>query len=178
MQTLQKKWERKSSNPGPVTFNQILPHNWEAEQCSLNACLCDPEATDRALEFIGPDDFFKGGSKELFKKLCAFRDMGMFYTPSSVIASFKGSPEFNRIEDFIFSLSPFVLGDFSRHYAKLILDMSVRRKIIEIFADGINLTFEVLPDAESILTDTLSNLADLRARLQKKRGAKNAVGKF
>ena len=178
MQTLQKKWERKSSNPGPVTFNQILPHNWEAEQCSLNACLCGPEATDRALEFIGTDDFFKGGSKELFKKLCAFRDMGMFYTPSSVIASFKGSPEFNRMEDFIFSLSPFVLGDFSRHYAKLILDMSVRRKMIEIFADGINLAFEVLPDAESILTDTISNLADLRARLQKKRGAKNAVDKF
>ena len=87
MQTLQKKWERKSSNPGPVTFNEILPHNWEAEQCSLNACLCDPEATDRALEFIGPDDFFKGGSKELFKKLCIFRDLGMHYTPSVSFAS-------------------------------------------------------------------------------------------
>ena len=177
MATLQKyqSWESKlSKRPrGPVEFNEPLPHNWEAEQCSLNACLCDPEATDRTLEFIGPDDFFKRGSKALFKKLCAFRDLGMHYTPSSVVASFKGNPEYDRMEDFVYSLAPFVLGDFSRHYAKMILETSVRRKMIELFEKGINQAFEVLPDSESILTDTINDLADLRSRLQKKQGAKN-----
>ncbi len=53
----------------------IPPHNIEAEQACLGACLIDAEALDRISEVLsGPDDFYREAHSEIFKSMLALAE--------------------------------------------------------------------------------------------------------
>ncbi|MCA9794055.1 MAG: replicative DNA helicase [Candidatus Eremiobacteraeota bacterium] len=53
----------------------IPPHNIEAEQACLGACLIDPEALDRISEVLsGPDDFYRESHQDIYRALVALAE--------------------------------------------------------------------------------------------------------
>ena len=116
--------------PSALELNRTFPYDMEAEQGVFQACLADPEATDRSNEIINPTDFYRRGYSIIYERLLEFRKQKRSYTPTTVLESFKDHPEFERIETSILELGPFFTGQTSRHFAKIVKDFSVRRSLI------------------------------------------------
>ena len=60
--------------PSALELNRTLPHDMEAEQGVLQACLADPEATDRSSKIINPQDFYRRGYSMIYERLVEFRN--------------------------------------------------------------------------------------------------------
>jgi len=146
----------------PVELNRTLPHDMEAEQGVLQACLADPEATDRSSEIINPKDFYRRGYAIIFERLMEFRNQKRSYTPTTVLQSFRNHPEYGRIETTIFELAPFITGQTSRHFAKIVKDFSIRRSLINAAVKLATDCFTVIPDIEEIVSDFTNTLKRLR----------------
>ena len=73
----------------PVDLKRMLPYDNEAEAGVLQACLADPEATDRSSEIINPKDFYRRGYAIIYERLLEFRNQKRSYTPTTVLESFK-----------------------------------------------------------------------------------------
>ena len=58
-----------------VSALHIPPHDIEAEQACLGACLLDPEALDRVAEILsGSEDFYREAHQEIYGALLALAE--------------------------------------------------------------------------------------------------------
>ena len=146
----------------PVDLKRMLPYDNEAEQGVLQACLADPEAIDRSSEIINSKDFYRRGYAIIFEKLMEFRNQKRSYTPTTVLESFRNHHEYERIEASILELGPFITGQTSRHFSKIVKDFSVRRGLISAAVKMAEDCFAVTPDAKEIKSEILKKIGDLR----------------
>ena len=152
----------RSVTPSPVEINRPLPHDPEAEQGTLQACFADPEAVDHAREHIAPEDFYRRGYGIIFQRFVAFRDQQRAYTPTTVLESFRNHPEFEQIETAIWELAPFVTGQTSRHFAKIVKDFSIRRSLINAAVKLATDSFAITPDIDEIIDEFSTTIRDLK----------------
>ena len=148
--------------PSALELKRMLPHDMEAEQGVLQACFAEPEATDRSSEIINPNDFYRRGYAIIFEKLMEFRNQKRSYTPTTVLESFRNHHEYERIEASILELGPFITGQTSRHFSKIVKDFSVRRGLISAAVKMAEDCFAVTPDAKEIKSEILKKIEDLR----------------
>ena len=146
----------------PVEINRPLPHDPEAEQGVLQACFADPEGVDRAREHITPEDFYRRGYGIIFQRFVAFRDQQRAYTPTTVLESFRNHPEFEQIETAIWELAPFVTGQTSRHFAKIVKDFSIRRSLINAAVKLATDSFAITPNIGKIESEFLTSVRELK----------------
>lgn len=148
--------------------NRLLPHNLEAEKNLVIGCLGDPTCTDRALQFINAEDFYKRGTRKLFERFCQFRKQGRTYTPTLIIESFRGDADFEIMEDFILSETQnYITGQISKHYGSIIRDLSVKRKIIQVCEEAIERAFNAGHDSLGNLETLINDATELRERCRK-----------
>jgi replicative DNA helicase len=152
----------RSVTPSPVEINRPLPHDPEAEQGVLQACFADPEGVDRAREHITPEDFYRRGYGIIFQRFVAFRDQQRAYTPTTVLESFRNHPEFEQIETAIWELAPFVTGQTSRHFAKIVKDFSIRRSLINAAVKLATDSFAITPDIDEIIDEFSTTIRGLK----------------
>lgn len=55
---------------------RLPPQNVEAEQSVLGGILLDPRAIDRAVEILGPEDFYREAHKKIFRAMLALSQRG------------------------------------------------------------------------------------------------------
>lgn len=142
----------------------MLPYDNEAEQGVLQACLADPEATDRSNEIINPNDFYRRGYAMIYERLLEFRNQQRGYTPTTVLESFRNHPEYKRIETTIFELAPFITGQTSGHFSKIVKDFSVRRSLISAAVKLAEDSFAITPKIKQIESEFLKKVRDLKGR--------------
>ena len=148
--------------------NRLPPHNVEAEKNLVIGCLGDPTCVDRSLNFIGPEDFYKRGSRKLFEKFCEFRKQGRTYTPTLVIESFRGDPDFEIMEDFILAETQnYITGQVAKHFGSIIRDLSIQRATIQICEEAIERAFNAGHDSFGSLNILINNATELRERCRK-----------
>ena len=158
-----KKTQLKDNLPAcALELNRTLPYDNEAEQGVLQACLADPEATDRSNEIITPNDFYRRGYSIIYERLLEFRKQKRTYTPTTVLESFKNHPEFERIETSILELGPFFTGQTSRHFAKIVMDFSIRRSLINAALKLAADSFAITPNIKKIETEFSNKVRKLR----------------
>ena len=148
----------------PVDLKRMLPHDKEAEAGVLQACLADPEATDRSNEIINPTDFYRRGYAIIYERLLEFRKQKRSYTPTTVLESFKNHHEYERIETTIFELAPFITGQTSRHFASIVKDFSIRRSLISAAIKMAEDSFRITPNIKKIETEFLNKVRKLKRR--------------
>ncbi len=148
----------------PVDLKRMLPHDKEAEAGVLQACLADPEATDRSSEIINPKDFYRRGYAIIYERLLEFRNQKRSYTPTTVLESFKNHSEYERIETTIFELAPFFTGQTSRHFASIVKDFSVRRSLISAAIKMAEDSFAITPNIKQIEAEFLNTVRELKRR--------------
>jgi replicative DNA helicase len=148
----------------PVDLKRMLPYDNEAEAGVLQACLADPEATDRSNEIINPTDFYRRGYGIIYERLLEFRKQQRSYTPRTVLESFKNHGEYERIETSILELGPFFTGQTSRHFAKIVKDFSVRRSLISAAIKMAEDSFSITPNIKQIESEFINTVRKLKRR--------------
>jgi len=148
-----------------LEINQPFPHEPDAEIGLLHACLSDPTATDRAREFVHSGDFYDGGGRAVFEMVCKFRDQGRDYNPQLIIKAFEGEEFFDRIEKLIDSIGPFFTGQTSSHFGKIILEQSLRRRLIRTFHKIHTDCFRQDISVDEILGELQSEIDAIRGRI-------------
>ena len=147
----------------PVEINRPLPHDPEAEQGVLQACFADPEAVDRVCKIINPSDFYSRGHAIIFERLVALRAGGRWFTPTTVLESFRNHPECERLETLILEMGPFITGGTGRHFAKIVKDFSIRRSLINAAVKLATDSFAVTPNINEIIDEFSTTVHELKS---------------
>ncbi|WP_088344328.1 MULTISPECIES: replicative DNA helicase [Rhodomicrobium] len=127
-----------------IPFRQA-PHNIEAEQALLGAILINNEAFDRVSAFLEPHHFFDPLHGRIFETAAKFIQSGKHATPITLKSFFEN-------EDAIGTVTvPQYLGRLAAHatsiinaedYGRTVYDLSVRRDLIMIGEDMVNIAYD------------------------------------
>ena len=123
-----------------LPFRQA-PHNIEAEQAMLGAILINNEAFDRVSAFLEPHHFFDPLHGRIFDTAAKFIQSGKNATPITLKSFFENEEAIGQVT------VPQYLGRLASHatsvinaedYGRTIYDLSVRRDLIIIGEDMVN----------------------------------------
>ncbi|HEY7644037.1 MAG TPA: DnaB-like helicase C-terminal domain-containing protein, partial [Hyphomicrobiales bacterium] len=127
-----------------IPFRQA-PHNIEAEQALLGAILINNEAFDRVSSFLEPHHFFEPLHSRIFEVAAKLVQGGKHVTPITLKSFFDNEPPIGDIT------VPQYLGRLAAHatsvinaedYGRTIYDLSVRRDLILIGEDMVNVAYD------------------------------------
>lgn len=163
----QKQIYKSNIQPGPVQINGIFPNQPEAESGLLCACLADSEAVLRVSEIIEPRDFYTTRGMLIFRMLQKFSRSGRAYTPQQVICAFEGHPEHDNIENFILEHGPYFTSQTSTHFARIVLEQSLRRRTIKAAHDVCLDSFDQSISIHEILDRLRTRFLEISRRIKK-----------
>jgi replicative DNA helicase len=148
-----------------IPFRQA-PHNIEAEQALLGAILINNEAFDRVSAFLEPHHFFDPLHARIFDTAAKFIQSGKNATPITLKTFFDNEQAIGQVT------VPQYLGRLASHatsvinaedYGRTIYDLSVRRDLIMIGEDMVNVAYDSPVDMppEKQIEDSESRLYGL-----------------
>lgn len=143
--------------------SRLLPSDPDAEIGVLQCCLADPTAIDRATKLIRPYDFSREGGGELFRYILNFRNANRNFTAYSLIRAFEDRPDSQQYKDLIDSLRP-ITGEAVTHYAKIVLEMSNRRKLIKALDNYGRELYNIAVDPKETIKNIKSVINDVEKR--------------
>lgn len=169
-----KKFERndrsdRSRGSEEANFGaRVPPHSIEAEECVLGAILLDNEAAHTALEKLQADDFYRGAHRAVFAAIASLteqREPVDVITLSQKLRA-QGTLEEAGGVEYLSRLSSVVPSAANvGFYAKVVKEMSLRRKVIHEASEIINDAFQEQENVEAFLDTTeqrILGVADYR----------------
>jgi len=165
--TIPPRTETGGSLTGPLKFDRILPENPEAEIALLEACFAGPEGLEKARAIIKCEDFSRIAGRDIFRRLCDFDDAGRPFNITAIDQSFEGDPEYLAYSDTLFSLFP-ITTSVIPDYGKIILENSLRRKIIAATERVNQLAFNQTVSNQELLVELETACTEVRKRLEGK----------
>jgi len=159
-------FQAASSDPS-IPFRQA-PHNIEAEQALLGAILINNEAFDRVSAFLEPHHFFEPLHSRIFETAAKLIQSGKHATPITLKSFFDHEEPIGTV-----TVTQY-LGRLAAHatsiinaedYGRTIYDLSVRRDLILLGEDMVNVAYDSpvdMPPANQIeeVESRLYNLAE------------------
>jgi replicative DNA helicase len=127
-----------------IPFRQA-PHNIEAEQALLGAILINNEAFDRVSAFLEPHHFFEPLHARIFEVASKLVQSGKHVTPITLKSFFDNETPIGDVT------VPQYLGRLAAHatsvinaedYGRTVYDLSVRRDLILIGEDMVNVAYD------------------------------------
>ncbi|MGI6361737.1 MAG: replicative DNA helicase [Bacillota bacterium] len=110
-----------------------LPHNVEAEQALLGACLIDKEAINNAMEYVRSDDFYRVGHRSIFTCL---QKLALAGEPCDLVTVAEELDKLGQLEqagglEYLVSLADTVPAVASAgYYAQIVAQKAVIRALI------------------------------------------------
>jgi len=150
---------RRTTQPpeGSAAAARVPPHSVEAEEAVLGGILIDNEALNVALERIRPEDFYRAANRAIFGAMVALVDRREpidIVTLSSQLRA-QGLLEESGSMENLARLSTAVPSAANvAFYAKVVKEMSLRRRVIHEASNIISDAFEVSLDVEEFLDNT------------------------
>ena len=132
-----------------LPFRQA-PHNIEAEQALLGAILINNETMDRVSAFLQAGHFFEPLHGKLFEVMGKLIQAGKHASPITLKTFFESEPPIGELS------VPQYLGRLAasattvinaQAYGRMIYDLAVRRDLIVIGEDMVNLAYDLPVDA-------------------------------
>lgn len=140
------------------------PHDTEAEQAVLSSMFLDREAVAAAMETLHSDDFYRMDHKLIFESAQELYNTGI---PIDVI-TIKNKLEEKKVFEQIGGLSYLATIATSvgssvnvRHYAKIVEEKSLLRKLIKASADIAQLSYDGSENVNVILDQAEKNIFDI-----------------
>lgn len=159
-----KDEERRTEFSG----SRIPPHSLDAEESVLGAILIDNDAINNAIERVQADDFYRAAHRAIFQamvSLCDVREPVDVVTLSQKLRALGTLEEAGGIEYLSRLASAVPSAANISYYAKVVKEMSLRRKIIHEASDIIEDAFKAGDDVENFLDSTeqrILNVSDYR----------------
>lgn len=134
---------------GPTSM--VPPHNLEAEESVLGACLLSRQAIATALEVLAPDDFYKPAHSEMFEIMLDLYAKG---EPLDAVTMGEELKRRGKLEEFggkpyLFTLVSAVPTPGSvGHYARIVQENATLRRLIDASQQIRDLAFALPDDVE------------------------------
>ena len=129
----------------PITFRQP-PHNIEAEQALLGAILVNNEALDRVSQFLDAAHFFDPLHGEIFAVTAKLIQAGKQATPITLRTFFENAEPIDAtltVPQYLGRLAANATTIINAYdYGRTIYDLAVRRHLIMIGEDMVNVAFD------------------------------------
>src|SRR5271165_7484972 len=148
-----------------LPFRQA-PHNIEAEQALLGAILINNESFDRVSGFLQPNHFFEPLHGRLFEVMAKLIQAGKHASPITLKTFFESEPPIGEltVAQYLGRLAAAATTIINAHaYGRTIYDLAVRRELIVIGGDMVNLAYDSPVDAppENQIEEAEQRLFDL-----------------
>jgi replicative DNA helicase len=148
-------------------IGKIPPHSIEAEQSVLGAMLLDREAIITASEHIKPEDFYRDGHREIYEAIMELFDKG---EPVDLVTLTEQLRQRNTLEavggvSFLTDLSSSVPTTANAvHYAKIIHEKSMLRKLIRVCGEISDKSYEAAEETGAIIEFAEKEIFDISQR--------------
>ena len=134
--------------PEPGEF-RVPPHNVEAEQALLGAILVNNDAYDRVSDFLRPEHFAEEIHRRIFEVASSLVKAGKIATPIT-LKTFLGDHDLGdgvRVPQYLARLAAEATTIINAaDYGRMIYDLSVRRNLITIGEEIVNVAFDAPVD--------------------------------
>jgi len=146
------------------SFGRIPPQNIEAEQSVLGAILLDKEVLSSVTEIISSQDFYREDHREIFEAIMDLYEKGEPIDLITVAEQLKvrGSLEaVGGLEDLtnLASLVPTTAN--AKHYAKIVEEKSILRRLIKASSEIINMGYEAAEEVSYVLDKAEKSIFDV-----------------
>ena len=146
--------------PSDQMTGRVPPHNLEAEESVLGACLLSREAIATALEILRANDFYRPAHQEVFQAILELYGRGEPVDSVTVSEELRRRDSLDRIggKSYIFTLVQSVPTPGSaEHYARIVEEHSLLRRLIDASHQINDIAFGVPEDVEGAI-DQAENL--------------------
>jgi replicative DNA helicase len=140
----------------PVTTpgGRVLPHDLDAEQAVLGCLLIDVDAISEVRDILAPGDFYAERNAAIFRAALALADRREPVDILTLKGQLERDAELVRIGglEYLADLSQKMPTAVSvRHYAQMVVDRSLRRRLIATGGRLAELGFDAATDTDDIL---------------------------
>ncbi len=151
-----KKFPRPQTSGPTVVPNgaRIPPHSTEAEESVLGGVLLDNEAINAALERLRPEDFYRAPNRAIFSAMTALTDKREpvdIITLSQQLRSMSLLEESGGVENLSRLAASVPSAANVGYYAKVVKEMSLRRRVIHTASEIVNQAFDNEGEVEEFL---------------------------
>ncbi len=148
----------------PDTLGRIPPRNIEAEQSVLGSILVDNEAIPAVLEIIRRDDFYKESHRVIFNAATEIFEAGEPVDLVTVSERLRKSESLEAVGgiDYLTDIAVAVPTTANvKHYARIVWEKSVLRKLIKGASDIVNMGFEARDEVAYVLDRAEQTIFDI-----------------
>jgi replicative DNA helicase len=145
-------------------IGKIPPHNLEAEQAVLGCMLLDADVIPTVTEIIRSEDFYRQDHREICEAILDLSERAM---PIDIITvseqlQHRGTLDSVGGLDYLASISNAVptTGN-ARHYAKIVEEKSLLRKLIKASSEISSMSYEASEDAVYVLDKAEKSIFDI-----------------
>lgn len=149
-------------------IKRVMPHSVEAEQSVIGAMILDQEAISAAQELLTSEDFYQKQYGVLFDAMTGLYSEGKpvdLITLQNRLKEMDVPPEISSLEFIRDMLAVVPTSANVRHYAQIVQDKSLLRKLIKVNEEIANTCYVGKEKVEDIMEDTEKKIFQL---LQKK----------
>ncbi|MBI3923954.1 MAG: replicative DNA helicase [Armatimonadetes bacterium] len=113
----------------------VPPHNIDAEQACLGACLIDPEALDRVSEILaGAEDFYRESHQDIFKALILLAERNLNVDLITASNQLRDMSKLEACGGVAYLASLIDMVQSSAHvatYARIVADRATERRLVQ-----------------------------------------------
>lgn len=147
-----------------AVIKRVMPHSTEAEQAVIGSMLMDKDAMTTAVDMLVKDDFYTGQYGLLFQAMAELAKAGKPADLQLVQEQLKidgAPPEVAGMEFLRDVLASIPTSANIKHYAKIVKDKSVLRRLIKTSQDIENECYSGTETADKILYDAEKNVTEI-----------------
>lgn len=132
---------KTSKNLDSPSLSRVLPVNTLAEQMILGSILTNNDSYNRVSDFLQAGHFYEPIHQRIFEAITVFIDRGMLANPVTLKNHFDQDPTLKEMNqnDYLSQLSSLATTIINiNDYSKTIVDLSIRRNLINVGEDIVN----------------------------------------
>jgi replicative DNA helicase len=145
-------------------IGRIPPQNVEAEQSAIGAMLLDKEAIPVIMEILKSEDFYREDHKEIFEAVMDLFDKGEPVDLITVSEQLKSRGTLDGIGglEYLTNLANAVPTTANaRHYAKIVEEKSILRKLIKAASNIVNMGYEAQEELSYVIDKAEKDIFDI-----------------
>lgn len=145
-------------------LGRVPPQNVEAEQSVIGSMLLDKEVISNITEFLKGEDFYREDHKEIFEAIMDLFDRGEPIDLITVSEQLKLRGTLDAVGgleylSFVANAVPTTAN--VRHYAKIVEEKSILRRLIKASSDIVNMGYEASEEVSYVLDRAEKNIFDI-----------------
>lgn len=145
-------------------LGRIPPQNVEAEQSAIGSMLLDKEAIPVIMEILKSEDFYREDHKEIFESIMDLFDKGEPVDLITVSEQLKSRGTLDGIGglEYLTNVANAVPTTANaRHYAKIVEEKSILRKLIRAASNIVNMGYEAQEELSYVIDKAEKGIFDI-----------------